>query len=159
MRLKRKTLSGLISGIFATLILCVGVLPAYAEQAQAYETVDGVDMVYLITDWVYTVDMAQTALRKPQENIILLEIITEFDVKKLDAILAPQRAQEMLSPVGGETIPNFENERFSGRFRANFGGSGLRVVVLQSINNRVLPQNCEFGFVAPFERPRYILIS
>lgn len=159
MRLKRKTLNGLISGIFATLMLCVGVLPAYAEQVQAYETVDGVDRVYLITDWVYTVDMAQTALRKPQENIILLEIITESDVKKLDAILAPQRAQETLSPVGGETIPNFENERFSGRFRANFGGSGLRVVVLQSINNRVLPQNCEFGFVAPFERPRYILIS
>ena len=126
---------------------------------QAYETVGGVDMVYLITDWVRTADMAQTALRKLQEHIIFLVIISESNVKKLDAILAPQRAQETLSPVGGETIPNFENKRFAGRFRANFGGSGLRVAVLRNKNKRVLSQNGEFGFVAPFERPRYILIS
>lgn len=159
MRLKRKTLKGLISGIFATLILCVGVLPAYAEQVQAYETVEGIVLDYLITDWVRAADMAQTALRMPQKHIILLEIISESNVKKLDAILALLRAQETLSPVGGEAIPNFENERFTGRFRANFGGSGVRVAVLRNNSNRVLPQNGEFGFVVPFERPRYIRIS
>lgn len=114
MRLKRKTLKGLISGIFATLILCVGVLHAYAEQMQADETVGGVDMVYLITDWVYTADMAQTALRKLQEHIIFLVIISESDVKKLDAILASQRAQETLSPVGGETYQTLKTSDLRG---------------------------------------------